>query len=1153
MLEKTAASLEPCGTLQRVLPGAQKPVRSTRQLHTAFWQNAAADIAAPVAWKPLRLPYHVDTGDRGAALTAAAFPLDFLYPPGALSLLRRLPPSLPDRPDSRRYWSPFASFATRLFASSAPHARPQVSEHTSHAGAVRNHGRPVWAPKEINILAATAPGSLVDDGTVHKVVHSRSNRNSINSSGFSANANKVGHGVGVEGTNHVRALNTVLAWKNPDDADDLWHHYQQLDKQAKNRFLRPVLVFLSRTDRLSDYEKISELFHKLDPLVWDGPTFVRGVEAEINLQNLPEALNLFARGLRHDNLDNSYLVHALDLLLTSALKSPSMGALKDIWRHYPEMAGKWDFDAIAPQLTNVARVPGLAQRTLDLRRQPTQTLYDAVSTEDCQVAVQTLERIMVRRAVVSCAAEEAIPLLTMTNDPLAFEDFLQEIVRSGREKVAAEVYNIYRKLPNARPSHPVLHEMFKVYKHMHVPRSLKLASMELLWKDWHRFETAPSRRAYQRYLAFFAKQGDKKRVSELWTEFMKLFNNDGKLTAMEGDDTYSHLLQVHAVLGEAEDAQRIFDDMGTKLGLEPTIYHWNILLNAYVKADDYDGAISTFGSIIATGCADRYSYGTLMRIVGKRGDLGFTVELYRQARKRGILASTDMLSSLIDAYCLNGYYQEAEDVCVRAADRGIIFTHMWNKLLYYNARRRDLASINALLSVMVQQQIPYDVGTYKQLLIALGLCRQSQQALRLLTLALKENLFPVTTEHFEIVLGSLLTTGESDAALRLHRLMADYGFPRSDSKIMFRLTQTLAQWKNMSPVQRNRHSATEWLGKVLRSFYGIYGLRPHEKPVTTLPSSANTLPSSVNTLPPSKPRPRTSGLLRSGPEVYRFRSMIYMFTQLKDFARARDLVDLYRFVTADTSDSDGDLPARMLSSLMEASFHEKDYDSVTRTWQLFYDTAKTEARSADYRGRQAGSPKISAKYRWILSDGLRVMQELFFTKSDPSGLQELVADVLAEGFEVDSKNWNYYVQVLIQLKRYKEAFTTCERRLMPNWHGWQTVRAKDPNLRARLPLGLRRKGASRQYLRPTALTLHHCAQGYLELDRLSIYSSDAERTMRQIKTECVQVVRAIKTMMRQKEISGPSEGLDAIGAEEMDAVDSKANYAASVASDSVSS
>ncbi|KAI1079513.1 hypothetical protein F5B20DRAFT_167007 [Whalleya microplaca] len=1121
MLEKTATSLEPCG-FQRVVPGATKSFRTSRQLRTAFWQHGAAEIELSTPWQALMhgtfdpaVDSASDEENRSPQLCASTFLLDFLYPSGAIALMRRLTPISSNRPDSLRYGQPFTKLVPRLHTSSIPRRQAHSSSSEPEAPQeVRELGDKGSADgasntqvEEINTTQVEEVGgdASLNDAVVDVALdsHVEPDERPETSEDHTEHSEANGH--------HAKILTSLLAGNNPEDADRVWFHYKALDESTQSIHTAQVLIFLSTSGRVPDSWKISELFHKLKPFQWSNTIFVAGITAELSLQNTRQALGIFVEGLELSTLDTMPLVDALDVLLSSALRSSSLDFLTNIWTYYPQMAAKWDFGGITSQLGNVASVPGLAEKALELQTHKLELSWEGGDTSIYQEAQDTLLRILVRRALVSCTDAQVAPLLNITRDPMAFEEFLGDAVSKRRSKLATEVYQVYRQLPGCVPEPRILHETFKAYNTMDAPKSAKLAGIELLWGDWHKFHTTPHRRAFSRYLAFYASLGNTQRVHKIWAQYVKLDCDSRGFSILQGDDTFVHLLQVHAVRGEVEEVQRIFNDISDKFGITPNTYCWNVLLNAYAKAGDYDGAISTFDKLGAMGSPDRYSYGTMMQMAGGRGDLGFTVDLYRRARKAGMVVDDAILSSLVDAYCQNEHFQEAQDVCLRAAARGIATTRMWNKLIHYHALRRDLAGINNILNLMAEKDIPYDQYTYKQLLLGLSLCQQSQHALQLLAVALKDNIFKVQADHFYIVMGALLRTGEPGPVQRLHELMQDSGFPTSSGSL-FRLSQAILQWNNLPPSQRQRSSPRQWLGKALRSFYEIYGLDDR----MSLDNSFSRRPR----------RSQRGELLRLDTEQFYFGNMVYIFTQLKDFGSARELVRLYRYVFQAKQDTEGVLPISMLSSVMLADLQEKHYDRVEATWSLLFETAKKEARSSDYNEDLPHTPKISARYRYILSGGLKVMQEMLFSQEDAAGLKSLVEDVVAEGFELDSKNWNYYVQLMVQLKQYKEAFFVCEKMLMPNWTGWFMVRIKE-NMRNKLPLDVRRKGVSPIHLRPVTTTLYHLARGYMELDKLSPWSSDAAKMLQEIDTECIKVTRAIKSMIRvysdlESEIFGES-------------------------------
>ncbi|KAI0193456.1 hypothetical protein F4808DRAFT_358790 [Astrocystis sublimbata] len=1119
MLERTAACLDPCG-LRALPPPNQKPLRAARQLHTAFWQHGAVDIELTTAWHALMhgtLDHHAvpepisaDPAHRAITsavartpdpskpppLSASAFLLDFLYPTGALTLMRsRLSSVVPARPDRLRLRPRPSHVSHRLYNSSSPH-QPDEPGSAPNSAALGNENPPD-AVRETEDVADETLEAKQKEALLK-----------------------------LDNSGHAAALDQILKRSNLEDADLLWRHYKSLTETSQDTYFNSVLAFLAGTGRVVDSWKISELFHKLDETSWDNDVFVAGVSAEVNLQNDSEALSIFERALRSGVLKTTTLVDALDLLMASALRSSTTSVLENIWNLYPEMAARWDFNEIIGDLKHLAAVPGLAEKVLLFPDYIETRLNDASSpspaTESEREALLILQRILVRRALVTCTDPQVVPLLLTTKDSLAFEDYMRAPKTADRKQVSIDVYAIYRDLPGITPTHASLHRVFRAYTRLSISVAKKMAGVELLWDDWHRFHDAPSRRAYQTHLGFYAARGSKDRVYPLWIEYVERFRDDHSANifdGQEGSDIFSHLLQVHAVNAEPEEAQRIFDDMINKFKVEPSTYSWNILLNAYVKADDYDGAIGTFDSLCLATVPDLYSFGTLMQMAGSRGDISFTVDLYRRARHVNVTPNEAMLSSLVDGYCQNDLFKEAEDVCARASAKGIVSTRMWNKLLYYNALRRDLASINKVLNTMAGRNIPYNQFTYQQLLLGLGLCRQSQHALSLLTVALKEKVFDVTPSHFQIVMGSLLRTGEPALIRRLCLLMNENNVPITED-IVFRLSQALAQYRNMPPRQQAQWNETEWLSRAMRHFFRIYG--PRAGSMKGSNAAASSAPA------------RSGQLLRSSREVYQFSTMMNIFAQMNDGVRVNELVDVYRNVFQGTSNDEGVLPISMLNAVMLSGLQDQEFDRVKSTWRLLFSTAQREARSADYKPDLPYNNRISPKYRYVLCGGLRVMQEMYLKEGNVSDLRLLIKNLLDAGFQVDSKNWNYYVQALVQMQQFKQAFTVCEKVLMPNWTGWFMARRNEA-MRTKLPLETRRKGSSALYLRPTATTLYRLAQAYVELSKQAPWSSEAATLLHEVERDHIQATRAIKSMTRvysilEDEIFGNSEFSDSIAA-----------------------
>ncbi|KAJ1333522.1 pentatricopeptide repeat-containing protein PET309 [Microdochium nivale] len=1070
MLEKTAASLDHCG-LQRVLPSGVASLRTSRRLHTTFWQHGAAtSVELSQAWQSLMhgnlaRDEHADSDDtrNGANLTASSFLLDFLYPNGAVALMRRWV-SASDQP----FRKPFSVSPARPYTSSASRRA------SAEVGATRTATDEGVA--KIDAYQDTSSDS-------HKSADATDSTSQPTASSLPSQ--------------HEDDLLSILGRNDVDEADQLWHQYKNLKTVSAPRHTAQVMEFLSSTGRLADSWKVSELFHQVDLMDWDDRIFMNGVFAEVKLQNTQHALELFEKALDNGSISSAALVYVLDLLLDASLRALGTESLLAVWSLYPKLSDRLDLEAVTPQLQLVSAIPGLADMALKLK----DTLRSAIPGRNYSIeedrSFSILQRILVRRAVTTCVGNQVLPLLEITRDPAAFEEFLKGSTGRRQYNLATEVYEIYRTLPSIVPSRVVMYEVFKAYTKLRANFGTKLAGLEQLWADWHAFHKQPSQRAYQRYLAFFAEFGDKSKVHSLWIDYIYLYADANVL--ISGSDTFAHLLNVHAVLGEEGEVQRIFDDMQNKFRLRPNIYCWNILLNAYARAGNYDKAVETFELLSAKQQPDRYSYGTMMQMAGSRGDLSYTADLYRKARSQGLRADAAILGSLVEAYCQNDMWSEAQDVCMRAAKLGTLATRIWNKLLYYHALRRDLAKVNDLLQIMADSGVPYNNYTYQQLLLALSLCRQADHALHMLTIGLKDKIFEVTTDHFYIVMGAFIRTGEIPQVLRLSKLMEEYGFYKS-SKITFRLAEALAQWRRSAHNAQSKRIEERFLA-ALQAFRHVY--------------YAHTPQSSSNDemQPPAGPgKASERGLMTAGSDETQFGTLSYLLGQLKDHTASKDLVRLYQLVFAEQEGEKHVLPVALLNSVMAGHLAEGKHDEVGATWTALFKNARKKLRSKDYSDSDDLS-RISAKYQYILCTGLKVLLEAMLARKDAIGMQEVVARVLAEGFLLDSKTWNYYVQALVQLHQYQPAFAACEDMLMPGWRGWFRARAREP-IPNQLPLDIRRKGSSPRYLRPVTTTIYRLAKGYIELDKMAPWSAPAGKLLEEVEASSPMTMRAIKSILR---------------------------------------
>jgi pentatricopeptide repeat-containing protein PET309 len=130
-----------------------------------------------------------------------------------------------------------------------------------------------------------------------------------------------------------------------------------------------------------------------------------------------------------------------------------------------------------------------------------------------------------------------------------------------------------------------------------------------------------------------------------------------------------------------------------------------------------------------------------------------------------------------------------------------------------------------------------------------------------------------------------------------------------------------------------------------------------------------------------------------------------------------------------------------------------------------------------------------------------------------ASITAVVEALFNDGFLLDNKNWNEYIQILAQNHHFKLAFTLCERNLMDNWQGWAIIRWQRPE-RNRLSIEERHRKKMPLYLRPNSHTLLYLARAFLDLQEMADESKEARDVFFHVLDYCPKVVNAIKTLQR---------------------------------------
>ncbi|KAK4152788.1 hypothetical protein C8A00DRAFT_34511 [Chaetomidium leptoderma] len=1130
MLERTATSIEPCSSsLQRVLPSARSCLQTRRKLQTAFWQHGAAEFElidacqALVRQSPAESSVYATppkpNNKRPETMTASGFILDFLYPRGTATLLLRPYPIHPVRLESG---SRARNHMTRLFTSAVSHRSDQPS-------------KPQAATEELASLEGAE-----EDGVREEQDHEDE-----------AAMEDAEEGVEEEGNSGFadpKILRKLLRSDHAGAYDQIFQHYMKLEPSLRDEFMTDVLLAIAASTRPIEAWRVNDLFALYHVDEWTEELVRAAVKAQLTLHKVPEAMAIFRVAMEQRGFGR-----ALDYIAAYGFELSSWNMILEAWGLYFSIKGDQEpvfaspapapADAVpeptsvqdpvqgaelAPPVQGTEPVSGsitvpeaepvvdstttaaqdagsIAETTADQSLEPPPVdelgFPTLAATADFEAKVKEMYRFLendpdrlpqrtalvdsflkhiVRHSLSLFRASDIVFMLHRAADPHTYERFIILNAEQDRKRLASDLYKKYRRLPGVRVADSVLRVLIDVY----FPHNVQ--GMEHILEDWYRGYGRLDERAYRKYMAFYGGRGDVKSIMRLAEESAKYYN-----IMFEDDPEFiATLMQAHAVRGDHEAAHQVMTEAAERTGEPPVIKQWNILMNAHTKAGDYGGAIDLFSYICDELEPDDYTFGTMMNMAGFRGDLQFTLELYQLAKRRNVQQTVAMMGALVQAYCRNDRFAEAEKFCIGISKKRDLpgdYTLLWNALLQHNAKRRDLTTVNRLLEFMSSQGIAYNHETYSQLLLALLYARQSHHAMHLLRVANNEGVFEPTADHFVLLMSAFINSGEPHMALKTNQLMSKMKFPHSAMR-MTKVIDAMGRWKQLPSSKRRGVDGAHFLKRVLQDFYKAMEMEDQGSPDD----------------------------IRSVIGLYS--KVLFILTQMREHVTVQQLIDLHnsRYPSRASRDT---IPLKLLHQIMLADFFEKKYDRVKETWDLIlrrsskrYQPASAYLSQDPNDTAAAPTPVVYAQ-RFRLCDPLKTMQRLYLEEQDPDGLLALVATVRARGFDLDSKNWNYHVQALARLKKWRDAFTVCEQVLMPQWTGWYAVRAEGQT-KNQVPLEMRRAGMNPHRPRPIAHTLLVLAKEYMDLEQMMLWSHEASREFEFVTESCPKTVRAVTSMHR---------------------------------------
>ena len=169
-----------------------------------------------------------------------------------------------------------------------------------------------------------------------------------------------------------------------------------------------------------------------------------------------------------------------------------------------------------------------------------------------------------------------------------------------------------------------------------------------------------------------------------------------------------------------------------------------------------------------------------------------------------------------------------------------------------------------------------------------------------------------------------------------------------------------------------------------------------------------------------------------------FTHLMFLYGREGAFDKVRELYEQY-LATAMKFQGTIDYipPIEVLSALLSANVEARDYGEADRCWRFSVEKAKQLAGRSDTG--DGTSWRALYQHRFMLNMPLTLYMTCLEAQEKIDQITDTVESMEALGFEFHSSAWNLYVMILARKGREKLAFSICERMLMDQWYGWESL------------------------------------------------------------------------------------------------------------------
>ena len=997
MIESAANCLKHGGRCPLHLP--RKSPRTQRYLHSTFWSHGASEINLPAWWiMLLRSPQREEPHWASRRLAAARKILScvaesgflgFLYPPRTLAIVQQILSRDKARLDNRQGIR-CASITSRTFSSIAsdPKNGTGDAEHaTARAGSLPS----VDVGEPISKLGLEYYSDRMDiDSRLAELFNSPGNR-----------------------PDHEKA------WQ-------FYQNLQHLSEELTPQQLQHMIQYLNTEPTSFSSERVISLVEKIPFSERDEFHHTSAIRAALNQDSLEIAMDFHRRSLRQmmypggaslilryaielkewkkaiETLDDYFYEHC-------RRKKVDMD-YRTIWEDI-DRSSIWRDVRRLPFTFLLARAGAAAEYATQMATQtatPARWFALEVITEAFSIQIGEISNMDTHYSLFNMARNMGNGLETQMSllyNRAIYQLLIYDVKK--HEKIAVEYYRQV-KTEKWVPEGKLLDLLLNLF----CAAADSTGIYEVI-DDFRRHYREIPISKMRRLIKTFSKLGEAEPVYELLREYVE---RGGK----HPEFTFNSLLAVHHRRAEPHLVVKCFYDLQRDYGFVPNVDSWNWVIGTHTRTGDLEGAKTWFDRMVEAGSQpDARTYQSLMQMYARRGDIEAVHRLFRESENAGVKPDLGMIESLVLVLIKYDRFDDARKVVEDALhmDSDHPRTTMWNHLIRTYAKRGDLIQVREIHKRMHEVGVPADTETYAALIRCLTHRRMPRSANKILYYILPRAGIEANALHWELVMSGFFERKSYNRVLMLYKdMLRGKISPTQGTQNILLKTVAALERQNDDGAQQPRE-----LARTLAVFkQSLVNMNPAELAPKRLrlfvgKERINEAFISVN-----------------------FSRLMSIYGREAAFDKVRELYEQY-LATAMKFQGTIDFipPIELLTALLAANAEAREYAEVDRCWQFVMEKANQIAAPSDLVEGKPWQALYTA--RFILNVPLTIYMLCLETQDRIDQITALIESLVGLGFEFNSVTWNAYVQILSRNEREKLAFTVCERELLEEWYGWESL------------------------------------------------------------------------------------------------------------------